>query len=408
MYNSSCFCFFNLFLILFLADVVFKDKVCFSLLNGYLLKHLGSTYSHVTSFFLTTFVNFRYESYSRSVSRSPSYSRSVSRSLSRSRSRSRSRDSIDAENPGNNLYVTGLSSRVTEDELLKHFESEGKVTDVHLVLDPWTRESRGFGFVTMATIEEANRCIKFLDRSVLEGRVITVEKLLPLSFWEMFVPIVLASRQGDGEGGHQLLVDTLVPELVDGAVLLAIHHIIDIGTVLQVTPLRGISLILHTTDVELILHTIGGTGLGQDHTPGTQGPTLQIVLFHLIIAGDTLHAHRAFHLEYDTEGGEVILAVFHPGDFQGEVILAATHQGIEDRVVAILAATLQGSEDHGRAILVATLLQIEDYGAIAYSPKARRSRRSPSLSNSSRPIKRNSRESYAHSRSVSPGSSASR
>lgn len=49
--------------------------------------------------------------------------------------------------------------------------------DVHLVVDPWTRESRGFGFVTMATNEEAERCIKYLNRSVLEGRVITVEKV---------------------------------------------------------------------------------------------------------------------------------------------------------------------------------------------------------------------------------------
>ncbi|XP_040964207.1 serine/arginine-rich splicing factor SR45a isoform X3 [Gossypium raimondii] len=117
-------------------------------------------------------------SYSRRSSYSPSpspykrYRRSVSRSLSRSRSRSRS-----VENPGNNLYVTGLSHRITKRELEKHFSSEGKVVDVHLVVDPWTRESRGFGFVTMSTIEEAERCIKYLNRSVLEGRVITVEKV---------------------------------------------------------------------------------------------------------------------------------------------------------------------------------------------------------------------------------------
>jgi len=51
------------------------------------------------------------------------------------------------------------------------------VIDVHLVVDPWTRESRGFGFVTMETVEEADRCVKHLNRSVLEGRVITVEKV---------------------------------------------------------------------------------------------------------------------------------------------------------------------------------------------------------------------------------------
>lgn len=49
--------------------------------------------------------------------------------------------------------------------------------DVHLVMDPWTRESRGFGFVSMSNIKEADRCIKYLDGSVLEGRVITVEKV---------------------------------------------------------------------------------------------------------------------------------------------------------------------------------------------------------------------------------------
>lgn len=56
--------------------------------------------------------------------------------------------------------------------------------DVHLVVDPWTRESRGFGFVTMENVDVADRCIKYLDRSVLEGRVITVEKVI-------FVPLIV-------------------------------------------------------------------------------------------------------------------------------------------------------------------------------------------------------------------------
>ena len=49
--------------------------------------------------------------------------------------------------------------------------------DVHLVVDPRTRESRGFGFVTMSSVKEADRCIKYLDRTVLDGRVIMVEKV---------------------------------------------------------------------------------------------------------------------------------------------------------------------------------------------------------------------------------------
>ncbi|GMH09383.1 hypothetical protein Nepgr_011224 [Nepenthes gracilis] len=89
---------------------------------------------------------------------------------------SRSRSLEDASNPGNNLYVTGLSTRVTTSDLEKYFGKEGKVIDCHLVTDPHTRESRGFGFVTMESNEDASRCIKYLNHSVLEGRLITVEK----------------------------------------------------------------------------------------------------------------------------------------------------------------------------------------------------------------------------------------
>ena len=50
--------------------------------------------------------------------------------------------------------------------------------DASIVLDPWTRVSRGFGFITMATLKEAERCIKYLNCSVLEVRIIIVEKVL--------------------------------------------------------------------------------------------------------------------------------------------------------------------------------------------------------------------------------------
>uniref|UniRef100_A0A0E0E6I2 RRM domain-containing protein n=2 Tax=Oryza TaxID=4527 RepID=A0A0E0E6I2_9ORYZ len=118
---------------------------------------------------------------SRSRSRSPaarSQSRSPvpdPRSQARSRSRSREREP-DAVNHGNTLYVTGLSSRVTERELKDYFSKEGRVTSCHVVLEPHTRVSRGFAFVTMDTVEDAERCIKYLNQSVMEGRNITVEK----------------------------------------------------------------------------------------------------------------------------------------------------------------------------------------------------------------------------------------
>lgn len=53
-----------------------------------------------------------------------------------------------------------------------------QVLECHLVTDPRTGESRGFAFVTMETAADADRCINYLNRSVLEGRLIIVEKVL--------------------------------------------------------------------------------------------------------------------------------------------------------------------------------------------------------------------------------------
>eukprot|EP01018_Ginkgo_biloba_P013366 Gb_20180 [translate_table: standard] len=115
------------------------------------------------------------ESPRRRYSSSPSPQRMRSRSRSRSPGRQH-RGNDDANNPGNTLYVTGLSTRVTERDLEEHFSREGKVIDCRLVVEPRTRLSRGFGFVTVETLEDAERCIKYLNQSILEGRFITVEK----------------------------------------------------------------------------------------------------------------------------------------------------------------------------------------------------------------------------------------
>ncbi|KAM0930219.1 hypothetical protein ACQ4PT_000992 [Festuca glaucescens] len=109
----------------------------------------------------------------RSQSRSPSPD---PRSQARSRSRSPESREPEAVNHGNTLYITGLSSRVTDKELREYFNKEGKVVSCHVVLEPHTRVSRGFAFITMDTVEDAERCIKYLNQSEMQGRNITVEK----------------------------------------------------------------------------------------------------------------------------------------------------------------------------------------------------------------------------------------
>ena len=44
--------------------------------------------------------------------------------------------------------------------------------------DPHTRESRGFGFVTMESAEEADAAIAALNATDLMGKVMNVEKVI--------------------------------------------------------------------------------------------------------------------------------------------------------------------------------------------------------------------------------------
>lgn len=48
--------------------------------------------------------------------------------------------------------------------------------------DPHTRESRGFGFVTMDTAPEADAAVANLNATELKGRTMTVEKVLGSAF----------------------------------------------------------------------------------------------------------------------------------------------------------------------------------------------------------------------------------
>jgi RNA recognition motif-containing protein len=52
----------------------------------------------------------------------------------------------------------------------------GGVTDVHLVTDRMTGRSRGFGFVTMASEQDATAAIEQMDGQVIEGRTIRVNE----------------------------------------------------------------------------------------------------------------------------------------------------------------------------------------------------------------------------------------
>jgi len=77
------------------------------------------------------------------------------------------------------LYVGNLASNITEADLQQVFSRVGAVTQVHLVLDPATQQSRGHAFVTMATAELAAAALSELHCRSLGGRYITVTEARP-------------------------------------------------------------------------------------------------------------------------------------------------------------------------------------------------------------------------------------
>lgn len=75
------------------------------------------------------------------------------------------------------LYVGNIPYTVTEAELAEHFRQFGTVTSSRVVTDRETQQSRGFGFVEMATDEEAAAAIA--SGGSLSGRALVVNEAQP-------------------------------------------------------------------------------------------------------------------------------------------------------------------------------------------------------------------------------------
>ena len=77
------------------------------------------------------------------------------------------------------LYVGNLSFSTTEHELRDLFAGHGTVTDVHVVTDRMSGQSRGFAFVTMGNRSEGQAAISALEGHSLDGRNLTVNEARP-------------------------------------------------------------------------------------------------------------------------------------------------------------------------------------------------------------------------------------
>lgn len=79
------------------------------------------------------------------------------------------------------LFVGSLAYSVNDDELRQAFEAAGTVESARVITDRETGRSRGFGFVEMATEEEAQAAIKQLNETEIGGRKIIVNEAKPMT-----------------------------------------------------------------------------------------------------------------------------------------------------------------------------------------------------------------------------------
>jgi len=91
---------------------------------------------------------------------------------------------------GTKLFVGNLSYGTTSQDLESHFRSIGETTSAQVITDRESGRSRGFGFVEMASGEDAQRAIRELDGKELQGRSINVSEARER-----------APREGGGGGG---------------------------------------------------------------------------------------------------------------------------------------------------------------------------------------------------------------
>jgi len=77
------------------------------------------------------------------------------------------------------LYVGNISFKGSEDDLKELFSQAGEVVSVKLITDAATGRLRGFGFVEMASEEDAQKAISMLNGKAFMDRNIVVNEAKP-------------------------------------------------------------------------------------------------------------------------------------------------------------------------------------------------------------------------------------
>lgn len=88
-------------------------------------------------------------------------------------------DSLKDSSMSNKIYVGNLPYSVTDATLKSNFSEFGGVSSAKVMMDRDTGQSKGFGFVDMASAEAALAAIKALNGVSVDGRAIVVSLARP-------------------------------------------------------------------------------------------------------------------------------------------------------------------------------------------------------------------------------------
>ncbi|MEC4675255.1 MAG: RNA-binding protein [Nitrospirota bacterium] len=77
------------------------------------------------------------------------------------------------------IYVGNLPYESTDQDLMELFSQHGEVASANVVTDRYTGRSRGFGFVEMASADDAQKAIAALNGSDCQGRNLVVNEARP-------------------------------------------------------------------------------------------------------------------------------------------------------------------------------------------------------------------------------------
>lgn len=71
---------------------------------------------------------------------------------------------VDTPELPTSLRIFNLSDEATEHDLRRLFKPFGYIKRIKVVRDQFTNKSRGFGFITFATHEQAQKALRYMDR----------------------------------------------------------------------------------------------------------------------------------------------------------------------------------------------------------------------------------------------------